>query len=188
VPPWPNDNLTKGSPPHTRGIPLYFGPRVLSCRFTPAYAGNTEHQLNFANLLEVHPRIRGEYKSLHDKYVHGEGSPPHTRGIRHLIESVLHRLRFTPAYAGNTLPRGTVPAPSQVHPRIRGEYLFQKTSLAGFKGSPPHTRGILLNYLLRPTRTGFTPAYAGNTCQKGSSFLWPRVHPRIRGEYADMRS
>ena len=32
--------------------------------------------------------------------------------------------------------------------------------------------------------TGFTPAYAGNTCSAGHTSATPQVHPRIRGEYS----
>ena len=52
-----------------------------------------------------------------------------------------------------------------------------------FRGSPPHTRGILLFRGLDDGLKGFTPAYAGNTevLLRFRSPAW--VHPRIRGEY-----
>ena len=51
----------RGSPPHTRGIPVvpYMAPN--SPRFTPAYAGNTPFDNSGFYKDEVHPRIRGEY-------------------------------------------------------------------------------------------------------------------------------
>ena len=70
---------------------------------------------------------------------------------------------FTPAYAGNTHRSQKGCAPCWVHPRIRGEYFCAGFQQAGAIGSPPHTRGILIQHLMRCLAMGFTPAYAGNT-------------------------
>ena len=113
----------------------------------------------------------------------GVGSPPHTRGILHLVTIPLSQIGFTPAYAGNTPNFPNAAIFHQVHPRIRGEY----TDIAGHRGSqmgsPPHTRGILLRGMCHYPRGRFTPAYAGNTSPVISSIAAPAVHPRIRGEY-----
>jgi len=51
----------------------------------------------------------------------------------------------------------------KVHPRIRGEYGAGRRKPCGRRGSPPHTRGILVTFTLVNVHAGFTPAYAGNT-------------------------
>ena len=56
-------------------------------------------------------------------------------------------------------------------------------SLNHVLGSPPHTRGILVVLPTGCGKTGFTPAYAGNTFTYCLHFRSPWVHPRIRGEY-----
>ena len=61
------------------------------------------------------------YKSLY------KGSPPHTRGILHPGDLPPFVVRFTPAYAGNTLVDPVNVSPGEVHPRIRGEYLRLST-------------------------------------------------------------
>ena len=152
-----------GSPPHTRGIQQ----QILACnchaRFTPAYAGNTRTTGSARVFHRVHPRIRGEYFAhnvLRNPYA---GSPPHTRGILPSVVICDLSLRFTPAYAGNTSrDRPSVPT-SQVHPRIRGEYIRSRGCRTGRAGSPPHTRGIPLESRLQIINSWFTPAYAGNT-------------------------
>ena len=75
-------------------------------------------------------------------------------------------------------------APARVHPRIRGEYSLPRFQNAPVMGSPPHTRGILLDGVIPAHRFRFTPAYAGNTrfCHRSSDHA--QVHPRIRGEYS----
>ena len=72
-------------------------------------------------------------------------------------------VRFTPAYAGNTVDRFRLLSTEKVHPRIRGEYYCGKKRQAGPVGSPPHTRGIQRLPFCHRHDHGFTPAYAGNT-------------------------
>ena len=91
------------------------------------------------------------------------GSPPHTRGIPRTAEKRRRRHGFTPAYAGNTRSLISLDKTYRVHPRIRGEYIKGQCEKAGFKGSPPHTRGIPALAALVIVINGFTPAYAGNT-------------------------
>ena len=71
--------------------------------------------------------------------------------------------RFTPAYAGNTTGPAGHALPHRVHPRIRGEYSGVRCLAGSAKGSPPHTRGILILDILAGGHGRFTPAYAGNT-------------------------
>ena len=59
-------------------------------------------------------------------------------------------------------------------------------SFCDFRGSPPHTRGILRDERFDLLRNGFTPAYAGNTVGLKIGKALAEVHPRIRGEYTAM--
>ena len=52
-------------------------------------------------------------------------------------------------------------------------------------GSPPHTRGILIEKPKLIAFYRFTPAYAGNIAIVLFLIVAPEVHPRIRGEYFD---
>jgi len=72
-------------------------------RFTPAYAGNTIFTEMCRLDEEVHPRIRGEYYLPRRCNSCLFGSPPHTRGIPERGYQPCVYLRFTPAYAGNTV-------------------------------------------------------------------------------------
>ena len=132
-----------GSPPHTRGIRSSLDVPSCIARITPAYAGNTIRILNFINHSWDHPRIRGEYWLFAYYDEHGEGSPPHTRGIRFYKYCITDSIRITPAYAGNTLDFFHATKIYRDHPRIRGEYQFFHNFNTLFTGSPPHTRGIL---------------------------------------------
>ena len=156
-------SLDPGSPPHTRGIHDETTPHLTAVGFTPAYAGNT--LLHRADLvcIWVHPRIRGEYRNAEEAMTRAKGSPPHTRGIQRREGRAPHTPRFTPAYAGNTLDQPSAVHHTRVHPRIRGEYSVSSKSAILIRGSPPHTRGILVVVSFDESCFGFTPAYAGNT-------------------------
>ena len=153
--------------------------------FTPAYAGNTAPIYIDIGDLGVHPRIRGEYGEAQPCINRAKGSPPHTRGIQGCNSSIAHLLRFTPAYAGNTINIGISISGNRVHPRIRGEYYPEFHQLADGLGSPPHTRGIQRNTAISASARRFTPAYAGNTFVLSFDIMFVKVHPRIRGEYDD---
>ena len=115
------------------------------------------------------------------------GSPPHTRGIRRDRAHREGQEGFTPAYAGNTACQTISHGTCTVHPRIRGEYHRTGTYSPRWRGSPPHTRGILLKIRFRHAVRRFTPAYAGNTCGTLPFDNSQWVHPRIRGEYKKER-
>ena len=54
----------RGSPPLTRGIREFACSELGGIRFTPAHAGNTSTAITVTATSKVHPRSRGEYKSL----------------------------------------------------------------------------------------------------------------------------
>ena len=173
----------RGSPPHTRGIPEVSSPGRFGLGFTPAYAGNTSPRLAPSTAQQVHPRIRGEYRSWQLQLWNSKGSPPHTRGILKVPLAMLVETGFTPAYAGNTLKHLTGVFSQGVHPRIRGEYFRLCVVIRVDTGSPPHTRGIPWIIFKAPAAVRFTPAYAGNTSDVRRIHFRLQVHPRIRGEY-----
>lgn len=72
---------SKGSPPLARGIPLLISIPISYSRFTPACAGNTKAHLCFPGVLQVHPRLRGEYNLAKSYIILLPGSPPLARGI-----------------------------------------------------------------------------------------------------------
>ena len=71
------------------------------------------------------------------------------------------------------------------HPLIRGEYASLTVGSITWKGSPPHTRGILLVDLDGPPLGRITPSYEGNTNVRIQLIVHHRDHPLIRGEYLD---
>ena len=138
--------LNGGSSPLTRGTHkgLLWWP--VTCRFIPAYAGNSYWFVCFTRLFTVHPRLRGELL---------------TAGV-----DVQHDRRFIPAYAGNSSLDVSTKAYNTVHPRLRGELLFYDLLPPYYSGSSPLTRGTQKAPHASEGSDRFIPAYAGN-----SSFL-----------------
>ena len=153
-------------------------------RFIPASAGNTCAAPSAAAPPAVHPRERGEHKTIFFRIFAIIGSSPRARGTRRSMRSIRSWRRFIPASAGNTTPpRARVRRPP-VHPRERGEHYGSKDTLNAGNGSSPRARGTR-STMHRPLAIArFIPASAGNTCSRARSSIGTSVHPRERGEHS----
>ena len=74
--------------------------------------------------------------------------------------------RITPAYAGKSGSWYAVNVMVKDHPRIRGEKLTVYRIYGTVAGSPPHTRGKVLEMQNENAKIGITPAYAGKRLRK----------------------
>ena len=90
-------------------------------RFIPAYAGNSLLGFYRRSGRTVHPRLRGELFDYVEYFQHYGGSSPLTRGTQEVKRLRAERLRFIPAYAGNSTMRRRRLSRRTVHPRLRGE-------------------------------------------------------------------
>ena len=152
-----------GSSPHTRGAPSAPWWRHRLLRIIPAYAGSTLKPDLMPSQSPDHPRIRGEHALTAACRSRVEGSSPHTRGARYLVDLGVVRTGIIPAYAGST---STAPAGSSSpadHPRIRGEHPWFIDSRGWLAGSSPHTRGARQSLAAFSEIPGIIPAYAGST-------------------------
>ena len=72
--------LRTGSSPLTRGTHACFCNFCNTCRFIPAYAGNSTLPVGFSGVFSVHPRLRGELADHEVNEIDFDGSSPLTRG------------------------------------------------------------------------------------------------------------
>ena len=91
-----------GSSPLTRGTQRLQTVPEPWTRFIPAYAGNSRSWTTCIWIRTVHPRLRGELNILGSAGNILGGSSPLTRGTLFNIFSQLGKMRFIPAYAGNS--------------------------------------------------------------------------------------
>ena len=94
------------------------------------------------------------------------------------------RIRFIPAYAGNSLLILFLLLLLAVHPRLRGELAICKRSLAEKCGSSPLTRGTHVMAMAHNKFARFIPAYAGNSLKQGIEHLTNSSKDFLSGKYA----
>ena len=71
---------------------------------------------------------------------------------------------------------------SQDHPRIRGEGVLSIMASVMAIGSPPHSRGRLIDIQEARRYDGITPAFAGKAFDDVGRASQFEDHPRVRGE------
>ena len=156
-------------------------------RFIPAHAGNSAASAVVKRRVEVHPRACGEFKSLLDRCIHGDGSSPRMRGIPLDYEQTRAVWRFIPAHAGNSTRPRRAHGIASVHPRACGEFSRSKAGCGPQRGSSPRMRGIHGVTGRATVARRFIPAHAGNSALTLCRLLMQTVHPRACGEFAPVR-
>ena len=176
-----------GSSPLSRGILVHFWTLRICFRIIPALAGNTLGAKKIVPGLRDHPRSRGEYSCLVRAGLVPRGSSPLSRGILPSISCGACSPGIIPALAGNTSWGIRCPGRGPDHPRSRGEYRAATACGGTTPGSSPLSRGIRCRGCTRVAGTGIIPALAGNTIWARIVTVYPRDHPRSRGEYLGVR-
>ena len=174
-----------------RDHPRMRGVYPTTCPSSASRGGSSPHArglrgLPFPNELALmdHPRMRGVYTTGTLAPALQSGSSPHARGLRLDHHDLVHDCRIIPACAGFTSRAPRSPAPGWDHPRMRGVYSIQPSSVVGGVGSSPHVRGLRWPPRAVLAPTGIIPACAGFTAggQRGGHAAGD--HPRMRGVYS----
>ena len=130
-----------GSSPLTRGKHTTRVHGIDDEGLIPAHAGKTITEAYAKELVEAHPRSRGENLLLAVHKVGSEGSSPLTRG-KHMLPSWKGpEDRLIPAHAGKTCPHRSRTPIHRAHPRSRGENENGGKAWNKATGSSPLTRG-----------------------------------------------
>ena len=114
------------------------------------------------------------------------GSSPRGRGTLAWDWRNSGKVRFIPAWAGNTRSFPWCASTTPVHPRVGGEHAdLPKVKLA-VDGSSPRGRGTQPTSDRRYHGIRFIPAWAGNTSSMRIGNTGHTVHPRVGGEHASV--
>ena len=151
-----------GSPPLARGTASCPKSDKSRARITPACAGNRLYICKCHVKIGDHPRLRGEQEDWTGREIKAMGSPPLARGTGHALGLHIFAEGITPACAGNSLRLRLYLAHRWDHPRLRGEQNRHHREQQQFLGSPPLARGTAYVTNFAMSRTGITPACAGN--------------------------
>ena len=130
-----------GSSPHARGTHSRSAHILTHGRFIPACAGNACTSGVTVLASAVHPRMRGERKTIATATEWGNGSSPHARGTHGPPYRPRDDRRFIPACAGNASTSLHRRVSAAVHPRMRGERMKWPLCRFTMAGSSPHARG-----------------------------------------------
>ena len=130
-----------GSPPHARGKDPVCNWFSWCAGITPARAGKRYKDKATLEIMEDHPRTRGEKLGSQPISCPHPGSPPHARGKDHYRWRVGHPVGITPARAGKSGSKALRQSWSEDHPRTRGEKFLLLDFSGCCLGSPPHARG-----------------------------------------------
>ena len=135
---------------------------ILSCRITPACAGNSGKYSPQFSQPRDHPRVCGEQCASVEVFSALWGSPPRVRGTVPGDPSGKPEEGITPACAGNSLLSFWGSGPAKDHPRVCGEQRGPPGQGGSLLGSPPRVRGTEKKKPLAFYCLGITPACAGN--------------------------
>ena len=153
-----------GSSPLTRGKPNDHRDQRREGGLIPAHAGKTVERVGGYQVLEAHPRSRGENTVTRRCHSTRHGSSPLTRGK--LAVAVRYRRAVS------------------AHPRSRGENPAEGTDRELDAGSSPLTRGKPPPRRRPRHPVRLIPAHAGKTWSSQRALSKRSAHPRSRGENA----
>ena len=154
-----------GSPPHVRGKEWHCLWAVPLLRITPAHAGKRRSSHGHRRRSWDHPRVCGEKFPSKLLSVVILGSPPHVRGKERWSAHRALPLGITPAYAGKSGWASPAACMATDYPRMCGEKVVVMDAMASSRGSPPHVRGKVSQFVDLLCGDGITPAYAGKSAR-----------------------
>ena len=165
-----------------RGKETFAGYVARSGGITPAHAGKSQLLTGQADSPRDHPRTCGEKLKPNMKRRRSMGSPPHMRGKARKFSGLVANNGITPAHAGKSPHRLRSISPERDHPRTCGEKVNVLVPVLLLVGSPPHMRGKDERRPEGRGGGGITPAHAGKSFARFSTFSRHWDHPRTCGE------
>ena len=176
-------SLSRGSSPLARGLLKVNRPTEHDRGIIPARAGFTPPTPRARVLGRDHPRSRGVYKLICCRHATRLGSSPLARGLLMEYVSTGTGVRIIPARAGFTRTGWLVRFTAPDHPRSRGVYFPDVTTIIFDEGSSPLARGLPEGWQIVLRQKRIIPARAGFTQGGPSARCHPPDHPRSRGVY-----
>ena len=171
-----------GSPPRRRGKEASSSFCQCFPWITPAWAGKSRAEASCGCARRDHPRVGGEKTRVFQQHFPAVGSPPHGRGKARRHPSCPRRSGITPAWAGKSTCRASMPTVSWDHPRTGGEKAELTVAVISAMGSPPRRRGKDFMFCGQHLEIRITPAWAGKRLTRPAMTGTPRDHPRVGGE------
>ena len=158
------------------------GVAFAACGSSPLTRGKPWSDLTVRVRPRLIPAHAGKTASHTGSYTPCPGSSPLTRGKPEVGGRTVRDARLIPAHAGKTRGDRRYGKNHRAHPRSRGENEALGAALGELAGSSPLTRGKHSCSRSDRAQRGLIPAHAGKTYGFRAASVWPRAHPRSRGE------
>ena len=152
-------------------------------RYNPACAGTTPSRAPRRRRQPIQPRVCGDYQKCFATSMSSADTTPRVRGLRCRLLVIRAICRYNPACAGTTHPHSVCTACMPIQPRVCGDYLTRRASLAISPDTTPRVRGLRSAGSLDCQRTRYNPACAGTTCGKHTRSSFSTIQPRVCGDY-----
>ena len=156
---------------------------MLHQRYNPACAGTTWYPCSDYCLRAIQPRVCGDYFLPPFLSLLPPDTTPRVRGLQLALVLDEADARYNPACAGTTFSPTTTALPVPIQPRVCGDYLTRRASLAISPDTTPRVRGLRSAGSLDCQRTRYNPACAGTTCGKHTRSSFSTIQPRVCGDY-----
>jgi len=153
-------------------------------RFTPTCVGTAITRWLATAPLAVHPHVRGDGLTSNRVPESSCGSPPRAWGRQTAASARSVPIRFTPTCVGTARGSRCGPAPSPVHPHVRGDGKSPRPPNLRPTGSPPRAWGRPVELPNRAARRRFTPTCVGTASRRCGTTFAATVHPHVRGDGA----
>ena len=163
------------SSPLARGRQKFYRHGHFDGRFIPPCEGKTVPEDCFLCILQIHPPLRGEDNTITGLCLEWIDSSPLARGRPAKSRSSSSPARFIPPCEGKTLFCRLFLLTRQIHPPLRGEYIFRLNAMIYLSDSSPLARGILHAVVYALPKFRFIPPCEGNTLSIFAGFTRVKI-------------
>ena len=163
------------------------GKLVLPCascsalRSIPAWAGETDGDIDMPLIMAVYPRVGGGNPREACGRATLRGLSPRGRGKQDTSAPAQNAERSIPAWAGETVSQCIPPYVGTVYPRVGGGNSFTLVRVDPVGGLSPRGRGKLTLCIRQSIHTRSIPAWAGETQTPMRPNPADTVYPRVGG-------
>ena len=169
--------------PRVRGLRIDPITIALDKRYNPACAGTTPVKVFRIFILQIQPRVCGDYKTHPRDLTPKADTTPRVRGLHDRAVLADSINRYNPACAGTTVLCHFSRPPNPIQPRVCGDYSIIIRHFDVVPDTTPRVRGLRRDIDLAVARDRYNPACAGTTQVNLRLAAVLSIQPRVCGDY-----
>ena len=169
--------------PRVRGLQIGIIINIIKLRYNPACAGTTSRVHGVGGVIEIQPRVCGDYALYPALEIIIRDTTPRVRGLRRDLRGLHVIFRYNPACAGTTHHTRKSGISTSIQPRVCGDYAHSRKSCRLYRDTTPRVRGLRLRRRLADQGRRYNPACAGTTIRNPLPSSAVSIQPRVCGDY-----